>query len=61
MGVTYTVQGDSEGETRVELERLCAALGAEPLGRPAELPGRPRWMARARPASAPEPATAGQE
>lgn len=57
MAVSYAVQGDSESETRAALARMCAALALEPLGQPAELPGRPRWMARAAEiASPPEPA-----
>lgn len=48
MAVMFTVHADSEGEARAELARLCAALGMVPAGRVMQLPGRPRWMARAR-------------
>ncbi|TVL89765.1 hypothetical protein CD790_25550 [Streptomyces sp. SAJ15] len=48
MGVVFTVQADTEIQVERELARLCRLLGAMPLGRPAELPGRSRWMARAR-------------
>lgn len=47
MGVTWTVQADSEREAEAELERACAVLGLEPLGRPSRVVGRDRWMARA--------------
>lgn len=49
MATTFTVQADSAEEAEAALARLCTLLGAEPLGRVYELPGRPRWMARAQP------------
>ncbi|UGY92771.1 hypothetical protein [Streptomyces gobiensis] len=43
-------KADDESEVRRALERLCAALELEPLGRPIQAPGRARWLARAVPA-----------
>lgn len=60
MGVTWTVLTDSEREAQAELRRLCAALGLEPLGRPSQVLGRDRWMARAQ-APATQPTDAGHE
>ncbi|MGY0062830.1 hypothetical protein ACWY4P_40895 [Streptomyces sp. LZ34] len=57
MGVTFTVLAESETQVRAELQRLCAALGLEPLGRPSRVVGRDRWMARAQ-VPAPQPAPA---
>lgn len=48
MGVTWTVFAESEPEALAELERACQLLGLEPLGRPSQVIGRDRWMARAR-------------
>jgi len=47
MALVYAVMADSEAEVAAELDRLCASLGLEPLGRPMETFGRARWMARA--------------
>ncbi len=56
MGVTFTVLAGSEAEAVAWHRKLCDLLGLEPLGRPSQVLGRDRWMARAQ---VPAPQTQG--
>lgn len=47
MATVFSVQADSEGECKTELERLCEVLGLTPQLLPMESRGTGRWMARA--------------
>lgn len=59
MGVTWAVLTDTEQEARDELERGCELLGLVPLGRPNQVVGRDRWIARAQ-VPVPQPQGAGE-
>ena len=48
MGISYMVRGSTEAECQLELDRLCALLGAVPTLLPMRASG-PGWMARAVP------------